>query len=72
MHVGSCEATGFWRSVIAPVRSRDENRNEIVSWAKMPAKEPGAGFNGQDYVTYSGGPVGDLPHTEHTAEAWRC
>jgi len=66
------EGDWFWRSVIAPGSETGiENRNEIVSWAKMPAKEPGAGFNGQDFVTISGGTGWVInPNTEHPAEAW--
>ncbi len=66
------EGDWFWRSVIVPGSETGiENRNEVVSWAMMPAKEPGAGFNGQDFVSISGG-TGYLinPNTEHPQEAW--
>lgn len=66
------EGDWFWRSVIAPGSETGiENRNEIVSWAKMPAKEPGAGYNGQDFVTISGGTGWVInPNTKNAAEAW--
>lgn len=32
-----------------------ENRDEVLSWAPMPAREPGAGINGWDYVGMGGG-----------------
>lgn len=66
------EGDFFWRSVLAPgAETALENRNELVGWAMMPAKEPGAGFNGQDFVTISGG-TGYLinPNSEHPQEAW--
>ncbi len=64
------EGDWFWRSAI--LNQMDEaTRNEVVTWAKMPAKEPGAGFRGQDFVTISGGTGWVLnPNTEHPEEAW--
>jgi len=66
------EGDWFWRSVMAPGSETGlENRNELVGWAKMPAKEPGAGYNGQDYVSISGGTGWVInPNTEHPSEAW--
>lgn len=51
------EGDYFWRGPIAPETGDFSmaDRNELVSFAKMPAIEPGAGFNGQDFVTISGG-----------------
>lgn len=48
------EGDWFWRS---PMRREmgEEKRNELVRFAKMPAKERGAGYRGQDFVTISGG-----------------
>ena len=66
------EGDWFWRSVIAPgSETAVENRNEVVGWAMMPAKEPGAGYRGQDFVSISGG-TGWLinPNTPHPKEAW--
>ena len=66
------EGDWFWRSVIAPgSETAVENRNEVVGWAMMPAKEPGAGYRGQDFVSISGG-TGWLinPNSPHPKEAW--
>jgi multiple sugar transport system substrate-binding protein len=32
-----------------------ENRDEVMSWTPMPAREPGAGVNGWDFVGMGGG-----------------
>lgn len=32
-----------------------ENRDEVLSWAPMPAREPGAGINEWDYIGMGGG-----------------
>lgn len=32
-----------------------ENRDEVLDWSPMPAREPGAGINGLDYVSMGGG-----------------
>ena len=66
------EGDYFWRAVINPGADFGlDNRNEIVSFALMPAMEPGAGFNGQDFVTVSGG-TGYIinPNTENPDVAW--
>jgi multiple sugar transport system substrate-binding protein len=67
------EGDFFWRGPLAPETGNFpmENRDEIVTFAMMPAIEPGAGFNGQDFVTISGG-TGYLlnANTEHPQEAW--
>jgi multiple sugar transport system substrate-binding protein len=51
------EGDFLWRGPIAPETGNFPlaNRDEVVSFAMMPAIEPGAGFNGQDFVTISGG-----------------
>ncbi len=66
------EGDWFWRSVIAPGSEWEvPERETSVGWAKMPAKEPGKGYRGQDFVTISGGTGFALnPNTEHPAEAW--
>ncbi len=53
------EGDYFWRSVVNPEGGTApmENRDEAVGWALIPAVEPGAGVNGQDYVSTSGGSV---------------
>jgi multiple sugar transport system substrate-binding protein len=66
------EGDFFWRGPLAPGGNQAmENRDEVVKFAKMPAMEPGMGFNGQDFVTISGG-TGYIinPNTEHPQEAW--
>jgi multiple sugar transport system substrate-binding protein len=66
------EGDFFWRSVLAPGSKTElPNRAEVVGWAKMPAKVPGAGYRGQDFVTISGGTGTVLnPNTKHPKEAW--
>ena len=32
-----------------------ENRDEVLAWASMPAREPGAGINGWSYIGFGGG-----------------
>lgn len=66
------EGTWFWNSVIAPNAAWGmKYRDSIIGWAAMPAKEPGTGINGQDYVTISGG-TGWVPSpaTKHKELTW--
>lgn len=66
------EGDWFYRSVTAPgsefaVDDRDEN----MSWAAMPAREPGAGIRGQDFVSASGGTGWVLnPNSDNPDEVW--
>ncbi|MGH8795253.1 MAG: extracellular solute-binding protein [Stackebrandtia sp.] len=67
------EGDYFWRDVIspdgevAPMKDRDED----VGYAKIPAFEPGAGVNGQDFVSMSGGSTRVInPDTEYPQQAW--
>lgn len=66
------EGDYFWRSIVVPGGNFGmDNRDEVVSFAPMPSMEPGMGYNGQDFVTVSGGTGYILnPNTEHPAEAW--
>ena len=67
------EGDYLWRGPLAPSTGdfAMENRNDVVSFAKFPAIEPGAGYNGQDFVTISGGTGYILnPNTAHPQEAW--
>lgn len=66
------EGDWFYRSVTAPGSEfAVENRDEVMTWAKMPAKEPGAGIRGQDFVTISGGTGFVLnPNTDEPELAW--
>jgi multiple sugar transport system substrate-binding protein len=66
------EGDYFYRSVTSEGSEfAVDNRDEVMGWAKIPAQEPGAGINGQDFVTISGGTGFVLnPATEHPQEAW--
>ncbi|CAN5713035.1 N/A [soil metagenome] len=67
------EGDFLWRGVIHPETGTAPiaDREEIVGWAKIPAREPGGGIDGQDFVSMSGGGGRVLnPNTEHPAEAW--
>ena len=47
------------------------DRDELVGWAKMPARTPGSAVHGQDFVSVSGGNSFVLnPHSKHPHEAW--
>jgi multiple sugar transport system substrate-binding protein len=68
------EGDYFWRSVIspkdglAPMKDRDKS----VGYALIPAKQPGAGVNGQDFVSLSGGGGRTInPKTKSPKEAWQ-
>lgn len=67
------EGDFFWRSVITPEDGLwpIENRDEVTGWALIPAREPGAGIRGQDFVSASGG-TGRIinPNTAHPDVAW--
>lgn len=66
------EGDWFYRSVTAPGSEFAlENRDEIMTWKMMPAMEPGAGFNGQDHVSISGGTGFVInPNTDNPEVAW--
>lgn len=67
------EGDWFWRSVMAPGSEwePEAGRDEVVSWAKMPAREPGAGYGGEDFVSISGGTGFVLnPNTDNPELAW--
>lgn len=68
------EGDYFWRGPIEPTTGNFPmaNRNDVVSFALMPAETPGAGYRGQDFVTISGGTGFVLnPNSEHAQEAWQ-
>ncbi|WP_166355716.1 extracellular solute-binding protein [Phytoactinopolyspora limicola] len=68
------EGDYLWRAVINPGSDLApmENRDEVIGWAKIPAREPGAGIDGQDFVSMSGGGGRVLnPNTESPEVAWR-
>ena len=66
------EGDYFYRSV-TPEGSEFAvpNRDEVMGWVKVPAKEPGKGIRGQDFVTISGGTGFVInPATDAPKEAW--
>ena len=67
------EGDYLWRSVIVPETGvfPMATRNEDVGFVLMPAQEPGSGYNGQDFVTISGGTGYVInANTEYPQEAW--
>lgn len=67
------EGDYLWRGPLAPETGdfAMADRNEVVSFAKFPAIDPGMGYRGQDFVTISGGTGFILnPNTAHPQEAW--
>ncbi|MEU7000856.1 extracellular solute-binding protein [Nonomuraea sp. NPDC046570] len=67
------ESDYFWRSVVAPKAevAPMADRDRVVGYAKIPARQPGAGIRGQDHVSMSGGAVRVLnPFTKQPALAW--
>jgi multiple sugar transport system substrate-binding protein len=66
------EGDWFYRAVTAPGSEYAvADRDNVMGWAKMPAEQPGKGFNGKDFVTISGGNGFVLnPHTKDPADAW--
>ncbi|RMI46029.1 extracellular solute-binding protein [Streptomyces triticirhizae] len=67
------EGDYFWRSVVNPNNgvAPMENRDEAVGYALIPAAEPGAGVNGADFVSTSGGNVRVVnPASDHADLAW--
>ena len=69
------EGDYFWRSVINPAEGVGTapmaERDTAVGYAKIPAMKPGAGINGQDFVSMSGGTARVLnPNTADPALAW--
>lgn len=66
------EGTWFWTDVIAPEEAWGiPNRDAKIGWAAMPARKPGAGINGQNFVSISGGTGWVLsPATDHPQLAW--
>lgn len=67
------EGDYFWRSVIEPQKgiAKMADRNQTVGWAKIPAKAPGSGIRGQDFVSMSGGGGNVLnPGSKYPQQAW--
>jgi len=67
------ESDYFWRSVVDPATgvAKMADRDTAVGWAKIPAKEPGAGVGEQDFVSMSGGSIRVInPKTKYPQQAW--
>ncbi|MFI6390371.1 extracellular solute-binding protein [Nonomuraea sp. NPDC050540] len=67
------ESDYFWRSVIEPKAgvAPMAERDTVVGYAKIPAKQPGGGIRGQDFVSMSGGAVRVLnPFSKNPKLAW--
>lgn len=67
------EGDYLWRSVINPSGGLDpmKDRDQAVGWALIPARQPGSGLNGQDFVSLSGGGGRIVnPNSKHPKEAW--
>jgi multiple sugar transport system substrate-binding protein len=66
------EGDWFYRSVTAPgAEFAVADRDNTMTWKKMPAVAPGKGLRGQDFVTMSGGTGFVInPHTDAPAESW--
>jgi multiple sugar transport system substrate-binding protein len=67
------EGDYFWRSVIEPTVgiAPMKDRDQTVGYAKIPAVRPGAGINGQDFVSMSGGGGRTVnPNTDFPQQAW--
>lgn len=67
------EGDYFWRSVINPKdgTAKMADRDSTVGYAMIPAKQPGAGIRGQDFVSMSGGGVDVLnPNSKYPSQAF--
>ncbi|SER18913.1 carbohydrate ABC transporter substrate-binding protein, CUT1 family [Lentzea xinjiangensis] len=67
------ESDYFWRSVVEPKNgvAKMPDRDTAVGWALVPARQPGAGVGGQDFVSMSGGGVRVVnPNTRYPRQAW--
>ncbi|MEU8246539.1 extracellular solute-binding protein [Nonomuraea sp. NPDC048916] len=67
------ESDYFWRSVVEPKAgvAPMKDRDTVVGYAKIPARQPGAGIRGQDHVSMSGGAVRVLnPFSKNPKLAW--
>jgi multiple sugar transport system substrate-binding protein len=67
------EGDYLWRGVLDPANgvAKMADRDTAVGWAKIPAKTPGSGVDGQDFVSMSGGAIRVInPKTEFPQQAW--
>ena len=68
------ESDYLWRSVLEPKAgvAPMANRDQVVGYAKIPAREPGKGIKGQDFVSMSGGATRVInPNTKFPQQAWK-
>jgi multiple sugar transport system substrate-binding protein len=67
------ESDYFWRSVVEPKAgvAKMADRDTAVGWAKVPARQAGAGVGGQDFVSMSGGSIRVInPNSKYPQQAW--
>lgn len=65
------ESDYLWRSVLAAGQYKLDNRDDVVGWAKIPARSSGQGYLGRDFVTVSGGTGWVInPNTKSAGTAW--
>jgi multiple sugar transport system substrate-binding protein len=67
------ESDYLWRSVLEPTKgvAKMADRDAAVGWALVPARKPGGGVRGQDFVSMSGGGVRVVnPNTKFPQQAW--
>ncbi|HEY0697963.1 MAG TPA: extracellular solute-binding protein [Micromonospora sp.] len=67
------EGDYFWRAVVHPTDgiAKMADRDATVGYAMIPARQPGAGIRGQDFVSMSGGSVRTVnPHTRFPSQAF--
>jgi multiple sugar transport system substrate-binding protein len=66
------EGDWFYRSVTKPGAEFEvADRDNVMTWKKMPSEKPGRGLRGQDFVTMSGGTGFVInPNTDTPQEAW--
>jgi multiple sugar transport system substrate-binding protein len=67
------ESDYFWRSVVDPAVgvAKMADRDAAVGWAKIPARNPGSGVGGQDFVSMSGGSLRVInPNSKYPRQAW--
>jgi multiple sugar transport system substrate-binding protein len=67
------EGDYFWRDVVEPRKgvAPMADRDRVVGYALIPARRPGAGIRGQDFVSMSGGSARVLnPHSRNPGPAW--
>ncbi|MCM6774590.1 extracellular solute-binding protein [Nocardia sp. CDC159] len=67
------ESDYLWRSIISPSVGTNPmpERDTTIGYALIPAMRPGAGVDGKDVLTFSGGAVWLInPNTDYPQQAW--